>query len=140
MKVQRMKLNEEGLNRFFGPLEAHIMEILWEHGEVNVRKVQSLLEDELSYTAVMTVLNRLHEKGHLKKNTTGKGRNRISFYQPVQSKEEFLQEQTKAVTVGLVQEYGPLVMNHLVDAFQQVDPGLMKLLEARLNEWKRDNP
>ncbi|WP_336775263.1 BlaI/MecI/CopY family transcriptional regulator [Paenibacillus sp. MMO-58] len=139
MKVQRMKLNEEGLNRFFGPLEAHIMEIAWEHEEVSVKKVQSLLEDELSYTAVMTVMNRLHEKGHLKKYTTGKGRNRLSIYNSIQSKDEFLKEQTRLVTVGLVQEYGSLVMNHLVDAFQQVDPKLMATLEARLNEWKREN-
>jgi predicted transcriptional regulator len=84
MKIQRMKLHEEGLNRFFGPLESQIMAIVWEHENVSIKKVQTLLPGELSYTAVMTILNRLHEKGHLEKITTGKGRNRISHYQPVQ--------------------------------------------------------
>ncbi|WP_080837504.1 BlaI/MecI/CopY family transcriptional regulator [Cohnella massiliensis] len=139
MKVQRMKLNEEGLNRFFGPLEAQIMDIVWKAGHINVKEVQSSLDEELSYTAVMTVLNRLHEKGHLLKSTTGKGRNRISYYQPSQSKEEFLREQTKAVTHGLVQEYGSLVVNHFLDAFEQADPELLETLEKRLQEWKREN-
>ncbi|MBN2981788.1 BlaI/MecI/CopY family transcriptional regulator [Cohnella algarum] len=138
MKIQRMKLHEEGLNRFFGPLESQIMAIAWEKEKVTIKEVQELLSEELSYTAVMTVLNRLSEKGHLKKITTGKGRNRISHYHTVQSKEEFIAEQTKAVTYGLVEEYGQLVVNHLVDAFKDADPELMKLLEARLNEWKKE--
>lgn len=137
MAIKRMKLHEEGLNRFFGPLEAQIMEIAWERRSVSIKEVQTLLPGELSYTAVMTVLNRLAEKGHLKKTTTGRGRNRISRYQTLQSKAEFIAEQTKTVTLGLVEEYGQLVVNHLVDAFQEADPELMKLLETRLSEWRR---
>ncbi|WP_240702922.1 BlaI/MecI/CopY family transcriptional regulator [Cohnella luojiensis] len=90
MKVPRMKMHEEGLNRFFGSLEAQIMKIIWEHEEVTIKQVQSLLDGELSYNAVMTVMNRLHEKGHLNKKTTGAGRNRLSTYQSIQSKDEFL--------------------------------------------------
>ncbi|UVI31147.1 BlaI/MecI/CopY family transcriptional regulator [Paenibacillus spongiae] len=137
MKVQRMKLSEEGLNRFFGSLEAQIMEIVWGRGEVTIKEVQASLDEELSFNTVMTVLNRLSDKGHLKKTITGKGRNRLSSFQPVQSKEEFIQEQTRAVTEGLVHEYGPIVLNHLFNAVEQADPKLMDLLEARLEEWKR---
>jgi predicted transcriptional regulator len=140
MKIQRMKLHEEGLNRFFGPLESQIMAIVWEHENVSIKIVQTLLPGELSYTAVMTILNRLHQKGHLEKITTGRGRNRISHYQPVQSKDEFLQEQTKTVTQGLIQEYGHLVVNHFFDAFENADPEIMHMVEKRLNEWKRENP
>lgn len=139
MKVQRMKMHEEGLNRFFGPLEAQIMEIVWEHEKINIKQVQTLLQDDLSYTAVMTVLNRLHEKGHLGKITTGKGRNRISHFHPLQTKDEFLREQTKAVTQGLIHEYGPLVVNHFLDACEKADPEIMAMLEKRLAEWRRDN-
>ncbi|UVI33664.1 BlaI/MecI/CopY family transcriptional regulator [Paenibacillus spongiae] len=135
-----MKLSEEGLRRFFGPLEAQIMEIVWSRGEVMIKEVQSLLGEELSFNTVMTVLNRLSEKGHLKKNTIGKGRNRISTFHPVQSKEEFIQEQTRIVTTELVHEYGEIVLNHLFDAVQQADPSLRELLEARIDEWKRDKP
>lgn len=132
-----MKLSEEGMNRFFGSLEAQIMEIVWLHEQVTIKKVQALLDEELSFNTVMTVLNRLHEKGHLQKTITGQGRVRTTCFQPVQSKEQFIQEQTRIVTEGLVHEYGHLVVNQLVDAMQHADPELMEVLEARLDEWKR---
>ncbi|WP_308636338.1 BlaI/MecI/CopY family transcriptional regulator [Paenibacillus silvisoli] len=138
MKVPRIKINEEGLNRFFGYLEAQIMEIVWDRGEMTTKQVQSLLVEDVSYNAVMTVMNRLYEKGHLHKITTGLGRNRLSKYSAVQSKDEFLEEQTRAMTEDLVKGYGELVVNHLFDAVQKVDPKLLSLLESRLNEWKRD--
>ncbi|RAP73574.1 BlaI/MecI/CopY family transcriptional regulator [Paenibacillus montanisoli] len=138
MKVPRIRINEEGLNRFFGYLEAQIMGIVWERGEITTKQVQSLLKEDVSYNAVMTVMNRLHEKGHLQKITTGSGRNRLSKYNSVQSKDEFLEEQTRAMTEDLLNEYGELVVNHFFDAVQKVDPKLLSLLEARLSEWKRD--
>ncbi|OME78721.1 transcriptional regulator [Paenibacillus sp. FSL A5-0031] len=139
MKIQRMKISEEGLNRFFGPLEAQIMEIVWsEREEVSIKKVQSLLIEELSFNTVMTVLNRLVEKGHLTKASLGKGRNKTSNFKPVQSKEQFIKEQTRIVTEELVQEYGQMVVNHFFDAFEQTDPQLMRLMEDRINQWKRD--
>ncbi|GKU80545.1 BlaI/MecI/CopY family transcriptional regulator [Paenibacillus sp. L3-i20] len=139
MKIHRMKINEEGLNRFFGSLEAQIMAIVWsESEEVSIKKVQSLLTEELSFNTVMTVLNRLVEKGHLTKTSLGKGRNKTSSFAPVQSKEQFVNEQTKIVTEELVQEYGQMVVNHFFDAFEQTDPELMRLMEERINQWKRD--
>ncbi|EXX87937.1 transcriptional regulator [Paenibacillus darwinianus] len=137
MRIQRIKLSEEGMNRFFGSLEARIMDIVWKHEEVTIKDVQSLLDDDLSFNTVMTVMNRLYEKGHLRKSITGKGRARSTCFQPVQTKEQFIQEQTRIVTEGLVQEYGHLIVNQLVDAVKQADPQLMCLLEARLDEWKR---
>lgn len=134
-----MKLNEEGMNRFFGPLESRIMEIVWEHEDVSLKRVHNLLDEELSFNTVMTILNRLVEKGHLIKNSSGRGRNKATHFLPVQTKEQFVQEQTRIVTEGLVQEYGQLVVNHFFDAFEQMDPHLMKLMEERINQWKSEN-
>lgn len=138
MKVERMKIREEGLNRFFGHLEARIMEIVWEQENVSIKEVQALINEELSFNTVMTVLNRLVEKGHLVKSISGKGRNKSSHFQPLQSKDQFIHEQTRTVTEELVQEYGQLVVNHMFDAVEQSDPALMKLLEERINQWKHD--
>ncbi|WP_424768509.1 BlaI/MecI/CopY family transcriptional regulator [Paenibacillus sp. sgz302251] len=134
-----MKLSGEGLNRFFGPLEARIMEIVWEEeDEVSIKKVLALLHEELSVNTIMTVLNRLTEKGHLVKTSSGKGRNKASTFRAVQRKEQFIEEQTRHVTEGLVQEYGQMVVNHFFDAFEQTDPELMRLMEERIRQWKRD--
>ncbi|MCL6606331.1 MAG: BlaI/MecI/CopY family transcriptional regulator [Paenibacillus sp.] len=137
MSVKRINLEGVGLNRFFGSLEAQIMDIIWANSSVTTKQVQSLLKEVLSYNAVMTVMNRLIEKGHLKKNTVGKGRFRQSYFESVQSKEAFIDEHTRIVTERFIHDFGDLMVNHMVDAVQEADPGLMKLLEARLEQWRK---
>ena len=48
-----------------GPLEIHIMEVLWTVGTSSVRDVVEKLENKLAYTTVMTTLDRLFKKGLL---------------------------------------------------------------------------
>ncbi|CAM3820785.1 BlaI/MecI/CopY family transcriptional regulator [Marinicrinis lubricantis] len=138
VQIKKINMAEEGLNRFFGPLEARIMDILWTSGDLSIKEVQVILSQEssISVNAVMTVMNRLMDKGHLTKAVVGGGRNRVSKFSPIQSKEQFLMEQTKALTQSLVQEYGGLVVNHMVDALDDVDPELIKRLETKLIEMK----
>lgn len=135
MNVNRFHMNEEGLNRFFGSLEARIMEYLWQSGDSNIKEVQETLnaKQPISFNAVMTVMNRLCDKGHLIK----KNRGRLTYFQPVQSKEQFLYEQTKVVTEGLMGDYGDLVVNHMLDSLEQADSILIDKLEKRLDEMKK---
>ncbi|WP_409344633.1 BlaI/MecI/CopY family transcriptional regulator [Paenibacillus sp. MBLB4367] len=139
MKIKRLNVSEEGLNRFFGPLEAKIMDILWTSDGLSIKEVQSVLNQEnpISVNAVMTVMNRLLDKGHLKKRQTGVGRNQAAQFSTVQSKEQFLSEQTKAVSQGLIQEFGSLVVSHMIDALDDVDQETIAKLERKLSEIKR---
>jgi predicted transcriptional regulator len=141
MKVKKFNVDEEGLNHFFGPLEAKIMDIIWSSEGLSIKEVQENLniENPISFNAVMTVMNRLLEKGHLKKFSEGKGRGRSSYYEPLQSKEQFLMEQTKAVTYGLIHEYGDLVVNHMIDALETADPELIAKLQNKINTMKSRN-
>ncbi|NEW08609.1 BlaI/MecI/CopY family transcriptional regulator [Paenibacillus sp. SYP-B3998] len=134
MKIKKYNVNEEGLNRFFGPLEAKIMEILWSSEGFTVKEVQTLVNKDhpISLTAVMTVLTRLHEKGHLDKKSEGRGRGRVSQYAATLTKEQFINEQTKAVTHGLIHEYGDLVVNHMVEALEEVDSEILVRLQEKL--------
>ena len=54
MKIREFKMNESGLNRFFGPLEAKIMDILWNGMEMTIKEVQLVLDreeiDEFQYS------------------------------------------------------------------------------------------
>ncbi|WP_035098874.1 BlaI/MecI/CopY family transcriptional regulator [Anoxybacteroides tepidamans] len=136
-KINHFKINEEGLERFFGALEAKIMNYIWASGEVTAKDVQQhiSLEKPISANAVMTVMNRLVDKGHLHKETRG----RISYFTAVQTKEQFLSEQTKSVTYGLIEEFGGLAVAHMVDAIRDLDPSLLQKLEEKLNEAKRRN-
>lgn len=57
-----------------GSLEAKIMRVAWEHGDefLPVRRVLELLDSDLAYTTVMTVMNRLYEKGLLRRRRDGR--------------------------------------------------------------------
>ena len=135
MKVNKMNLYEEGLNRFFGPLEARIMQKIWDSGESSIKEVQQFLNEmsPISFNAIMTVMNRLWEKGHLKKQVHG----RSSYFEAIQTKEQFLVEQTKAVTRGLMEEFGNIIVNQMIESLDRVEPESLKKLEAKLNEMKR---
>lgn len=142
MIINKFNLNEEGLKQFFGPLEARIMDILWSSEGITIRDVQTILNHEspISFNAVMTVMNRLMDKGHLKKLTSGKGRNRITLFNTVQSKEQFLNKQTKALTHGLMEEFGGMVVSHMIDALEHADPELIARLERKIIEMKNRKP
>ncbi|GBF71845.1 transcriptional regulator [Paenibacillus sp. 598K] len=138
MQIKKMNIGGEGLNRFFGPLEARIMDILWTSEGLSIKEVQTILkqESQISINTVMTIMNRLLDKGHLTKFITGSGRMRAAKFSPILSKEQFLSEQTKQVSQGLIQEYGTLVVNHMIDALDEVDPEVIQRLEQKLNDLK----
>ncbi|EEL51248.1 MULTISPECIES: BlaI/MecI/CopY family transcriptional regulator [Bacillus cereus group] len=137
MFTQNYKLNEQGLNHFFGPLEAKIMEIIWNKPDRTIKEVQQQLSEEssINFNTVMTVMNRLVEKGHLKKQTV----KRSGVYCTIQTKESFLSNQTKKMTQELMGEFGDLVVNHMLDELDQADPVLIKKLEAKLNQLKKED-
>ncbi|GAA4855892.1 BlaI/MecI/CopY family transcriptional regulator [Paenibacillus vulneris] len=136
MKIHHFKTNESGLNRFFGTLEAKIMEILWEGPEKAIKEVQQRLEQEkaVNFNTVMTVMNRLVEKGILQKRMEG----RSFLYRPVLTKEQFIDTQSKELTHELIEEFGPLVVNHMLDALDEADPVLMEKLEQKIKQLKKE--
>jgi len=71
----------------FGELEAAVMRQLWAAGEpVTVRQVHTALtqERDLAYTTVLTVMEKLHRKGWLRREPQG----RAHVYQAVTTREE----------------------------------------------------
>ncbi|PJN88618.1 BlaI/MecI/CopY family transcriptional regulator [Bacillus sp. mrc49] len=135
MDIKNFKYDEVGLNRFFGPLEASIMECLWQKNEHSIKAVQQCLEKDkpLNFNTVMTVMNRLVEKGVLEKRSEG----RLSLFHPVQSKEEFLEEQSKKLTENLLDEFGGAVISHMLDAMEDADPSLIEKLERKIQSLKK---
>lgn len=136
MKIHNFKFHERGLNRFFGPLEAKILEILWEQPEQSIKAVQEKLDKEkpTNFNTVMTVMNRLVDKGILTKKSAG----RSSVYAPTQTREHFLDAQSKEITHELIEDFGPLVVNHMIDALEEVDPDLLAQLERKIKAMKKD--
>jgi predicted transcriptional regulator len=72
----------------FGELEAAIMERLWSyHRPASVREVLEDLQRDrkIAYTTVMTVMDKLHTKGWLRRTRTG----RAYVYEPLASRETY---------------------------------------------------
>jgi predicted transcriptional regulator len=136
MKIHNFKYNESGLNRFFGSLEARIMSILWKHQEMTIKDVQLKLEQEKSvnFNTVMTVMNRLVDKHILHKRMDG----RSNLYRPHLSQEQFLETQSKELTHELIEEFGSLVVSHMLDALDEADPVLLEKLERKIEALKKE--
>ena len=52
--------------------EVDVMNVLWERGSATVSEVLDELRDELAYTTVLTILQRLEDKGHVRHESEGK--------------------------------------------------------------------
>ncbi|MFD9942418.1 BlaI/MecI/CopY family transcriptional regulator [Nonomuraea sp. NPDC059023] len=79
------------MKRGLGELESTIMDRMWAyHKPAAVRDVlEDLRKDrEIAYTTVMTVMDKLHTKGLLKRKPVG----RAYVYEPVASKEAYTAE------------------------------------------------
>ncbi|MVP01846.1 BlaI/MecI/CopY family transcriptional regulator [Paenibacillus lutrae] len=137
MNIKKFKYDEVGLNRFFGPLEAKIMELLWDAEELSIKEVQQRLEQDkpINFNTAMTVMNRLVDKGILQKRAKG----RLSLFRPVQSKEKFIEEQSKKLTENLLDEFGGVVINHMIDVLDEVDQTLLDKLERKIQQLRKDN-
>nr|WP_272509899.1 BlaI/MecI/CopY family transcriptional regulator [Paenibacillus chitinolyticus] len=118
-------------------MEAKIMNILWDGPEMAIKDVQHSLEREklVNFNTVMTVMNRLLDKGILSKRMD----RRTSLYKPVQSRDEFLECQSKELTHELMEEFGSsLVVNHMLDALEEVDPMLIEKLQQKILDLRKD--
>ena len=114
-----------------GPLEEHLMQILWDHGEACVRDVVSQLGRPLAYTTVMTTLDRLFKKGLLNRRRS----ERAFAYSPRLTKQEWKQAQGESLAAGFLSSPAlpsDLLISCLVDAVSAQDVGLLDELERRI--------
>ncbi|GFZ90994.1 transcriptional regulator [Paenibacillus marchantiophytorum] len=142
MKRMGYRMEEEGVNRFLGSLESLIMELMWESGDwMNVQQLRESLKSEQVYSVntIMTVLNRLSDKGILDKHAAGRGRNKLALFKVMVSREDFIMEQTRNVTEGLIKDFGEVVVAHMMDVVEELDPDLLRKVEQMLQEAKMRN-
>ncbi|MCH8199723.1 MAG: BlaI/MecI/CopY family transcriptional regulator, partial [Chloroflexi bacterium] len=96
-----------------GALETRLMEALWgSASELSVQGVSDALGPGHNYKTVMTVLNRLVEKGLLMRELDG----RAYRYRPSQSRPQFLRSTADELVRGYLDAYGPEAAAHLASA------------------------
>jgi BlaI family transcriptional regulator, penicillinase repressor len=97
------------------PHELEIMKLVWARGQATVRDVYEALcaRRRIAYTSVLTMMNVLERKGHLRKRTEG----RSFLYQPTRPRGR--------VVGALVRDFLDRVFNGAAE------PLLMQLVEDR---------
>ncbi|MEP9410344.1 MAG: BlaI/MecI/CopY family transcriptional regulator [Candidatus Brocadia sp.] len=127
---------KKGLNHVLGSLEKDIMEVLWKRGESSVKDILDTfpVDRNISYSAVITVTNRMTNKGLLKKRKMGKA----YFYTPVYDKEQFFEIVSKKVVEGISGFSLQSAMVHFADYMSQMDPEKIEYF-SKLIESKRQS-
>jgi len=120
------RLGARGLARVLGPLEARILEVLWDHDEeMTVQGICDALDPRSNYKTVMTVLGRLTCKGLLERRRRGKA----YLYRPRTSRQEFARSVADGVVQGLLRDYGEVAVASFVDALDRLSPEALETLE-----------
>ena len=122
-----------GLASTFGTLELRVLEALWRRGEATVR---DLCEDfpAAAYTTLMTTMERLHRKGVLARQKSG----RAFLYRAVSSRQE-LESGLLARTIQPLlsgDSAGP-VLSCFVEEVSRQDERLLDELERLVREKRR---
>ena len=127
--IQAFKLDQRGLARVFGELEAQIMDAVWNLGEPTVSDVCDQLGQDYNYKTVMTVMNRLVDKQVLSRQRVG----RAYSYAAGESRDAFIAQVSRNVVDGLLEDFGDLAIAQFVSAVDRIDPGQLAELQAMID-------
>ena len=130
-------ISRMGRQLLLGPLEIHVMEVVWATGECNVRDVVEKLERRLAYTTVMTTLDRLYKKGFLDRHKA----ERAFIYSARFSNQEWERQRAGDLVAGLLAGSQPsreLLLSSLVDAVGQHDVLLLERLEEKIRSKRKE--
>ena len=133
MGIHRFHLDRRGLARVLGELEARIMEAVWQLGAPTGHDLCAALGPGAHYKTVLTVANRLVEKGLLTRELAG---HRAFRYRATESRDAFLDRVADSVARGLVGDFGRPSLARLVQVADEVNPTFLDELERLVRERK----
>ncbi len=111
---KKINLDQKGVSKVLGTLEADVMEAVWDGGELCVRAVVERMNGKkrYSFNTIMTVMNRLVEKGLLSKQA----KDGSFAYTPRMGREEFLARVSKSVFSALLSDGATFQLAAFVEA------------------------
>src|SRR3954471_3333910 len=129
-----LRRKSPGLASVFGTLELRVLEALWRRGDATVR---DLCDDfpAAAYTTLMTTMERLHRKGVLAREKSG----RAFVYRAVSSRSELESGLlTRAIQPLLAGDSAHPVLSCFVDEVSRHDERLLDELERLVREKRRE--
>lgn len=126
------------LGDVLGPLEAEIMEVVWDTGEVTVRDVHRRLNRtrKIAYTTVMTTLGRLADKGLLRRIESTPAHH----YSALVSREQYARSTVKSVVDWLVAHFPDPAVSYFIDRVEREDEEVIDRLRDLIEQRKRREP
>ena len=123
---------KHSLAEVLGPLEAEIMDVVWDTGEVTVRDVHRLLESSrpLAYTTVMTTLGRLADKGLVKRIEDQPAHR----YTALITREQYARSTVKSVVDWLVNHFPDPAVAYFVDRVEKEDERVIERLRDAIDQ------
>jgi len=135
-KPKKIDLSAKGFHKIFGELETHIMEIIWERGELSIKEVRDELKKkykDLSFNSVMTVMNRLVDKGVLKK----KYHKKVNIYSAKIDKEQLGKIIARDMIGAIFRDPQIFGVLNFTDLASDLDKQALEKLQQFLNANKR---
>jgi predicted transcriptional regulator len=123
---------KHSLSEVLGPLEAEIMDVVWDTGEVTVRDVHQALgaSRPLAYTTVMTTLGRLAEKGLVKRIEDQPAHHYVARV----SREQYARSTVKSVVDWLVNHFPDPAVAYFVDRVEKEDERVIERLRDAIDQ------
>ena len=136
-----VRLSAKGLGKVLGDLEARVMRAMWDLGRpVPARIVHERVTDEhdVALLTVITVLNKLVEKGLLSRAR----RDDLLHFEPRMSEEAFMVIVSRRVVEGVLSFDEDAMAASFVDVLAERDPEklaeLGRLIRRRLRSQERE--
>ena len=125
-------LTKLNFGRALGPLEAQIMEAIWDRGPSTVRDVLNVLLDDrqIAYTTVMTVMGNLVEKGLLEQTRSG----RTYVYATTVKRSEFVRSQIKSIMDILLDSFTEPALSYFIERLSGGDSAQLAQLEHLITQ------
>jgi predicted transcriptional regulator len=120
---------------YFPPRELEVMGILWRLGSATVSEVRDHLESDLAYTSVLSALQSLEEKGHVRHEEEGRAYRYFAVVEADEAGRGALARIRESVFQGSAEK----MLAHFVsdESLSRAElERLRKLLTARLKEEK----
>jgi predicted transcriptional regulator len=113
------------------PLEAIVMDCVWEAGEATVRQVRECIKPrrKLAYNTVLTVMRILREKGFLASEREG----RMDVYRPLVEREQMGRRSLAEVMERFFSGSAAAVVSQLLES-EDVDEDELQAIRREINE------
>ena len=110
VKLDQINISNDGLTKFFSPIEAAILKSLWNEGEMMTSELTE--KTKIPLTSIAGTLDRLVKAGYADRRVdTVNGRVRY-VYAPVYTEDEVASEITTKIMDSLVDTFGRVAIEN----------------------------